>query len=114
MKKIITLLSVFAVFGIVPQAHAISAGDLKGWNMFTSGAPQNIVANILNYVLFIVGLLAVGYLIYGGIIYLTAAGNEDKTKAGKNAIVTAVIGLIIIAIAILIVRWVAGALNLPI
>lgn len=68
---------------------------------------------IAGWVLWIAGALALIYLIYGGIIYITAAGNEEKTKAGKSALLSAIIGLVIIALAYAIIKWVAYILQTP-
>jgi hypothetical protein len=70
-----------------------------------------ILERVINWVLTLAAALAVIYLIYGGIIYITAAGNEEKTKAGKNALIGAVIGLVIIFLSYLIIGWVGNILR---
>jgi TRAP-type C4-dicarboxylate transport system permease small subunit len=70
----------------------------------------DILLNIVSWILWLAGAFALIYLIYGGIIYITAAGNEEKTKAGKNAIVYAIIGIAIVVLSFVIVNWIGDIL----
>lgn len=65
-----------------------------------------IAKDILNLVSIIAGMVTVFMVIYGGFRFLTSAGNPESTKAGKNAILYAFIGLIIIAFAQIMVKFV--------
>ena len=49
---------------------------------------------VINFMAAGVGVLAVGGLIYGGIVYSTSAGNPEKTKKGRGIIRDVVIGII--------------------
>ena len=104
----------WALAGLVllPQtALAVTPSQLPGWGVIPGAyTPQQIIASVLTWILYIVGALAVAYLVYGGIVYITAAGNEERTKTGKGIVLQAIIGLIIIALAILIVFWLSLAL----
>lgn len=66
---------------------------------------------IVTIALFIGGALAVIYLIYGGVLYVTAAGDQEKATAGRTAIVNAVIGVIVIGLALALVTWLNNALG---
>lgn len=57
---------------------------------------REFVLKAVNFVLGFLGLIAVLIVIYAGILYLTAAGEEEKTGKAKKAITFAVIGLIIV------------------
>lgn len=57
---------------------------------------RQFVLNIVRFVLGFLGLGAVVVVIYGGILYVSSAGNEEGATKGKNAIKYAVIGIIII------------------
>lgn len=75
------------------------------------GLPAFIVKiglNVIEFMLQLVGYLAVGYIIYGGFRYLTSAGSPDDIAAGKKTILNAVIGLVISIFSIGIVNIVAG------
>lgn len=58
---------------------------------------------VINYALGIAFFVAVIYLIYGGFLYITSAGNEESAEKGKNAIVYSLIGVVIIVLSFVIV-----------
>jgi len=67
---------------------------------------KNIIANVVNILLYIVGVLSVIMLIYGGIRYATSAGNAANVTSAKNTIMYALIGLVIALLAYAIVHFV--------
>ncbi len=54
-----------------------------------------IVAAIIEILLRIAALAAVGYVIYGGVEYTISRGEPDKTAKARGTIINAVIGLVI-------------------
>lgn len=52
---------------------------------------------VLNIVLLIAALLVFGFLIMGGIEWVTSGGDKGKTESARNKLTAAIIGLIIIA-----------------
>lgn len=56
----------------------------------------------------VAGALAFIYLIYSGILYLTAAGNPDAAKKGQQGIINAIIGIVVIVAAWTILTIVAN------
>mgnify|MGYP001114460067 CR=1 FL=1 len=89
---------------------AINFGDFKLFeNLSTTGVGLNeLIANIIQVILYVAGVMAIIYLIYSGILYLTAAGNPDSAKKGQQGIINAIIGIIIIVLVWVIARSVAG------
>lgn len=67
-----------------------------------------IVLNVLNFLLAIVGTLTLIMLIVGAIMYLTAAGDEDRIDKGKKLIKYAIIGIVVALAALVIVKQIAG------
>ena len=61
---------------------------------------------VTNALLGIAGTLSVIFLIVGGIMYTTSAGNESTTKKAKSTITGAIVGLIISLMAFAIVNFV--------
>jgi len=70
---------------------------------------SGIANNALTIILLVSGVIAVFYLIYSGFQYLTAGGNDEKTKSARKGIINAVIGIIIIMAAFFLVRLVVSA-----
>ena len=78
---------------------------------------DGVVTQIINVFLYIIGIISVIMLIFGGFLYITSAGNPEKVKNAKNTIMYAIIGLIIAIFAYAIINWVVtqteGAAVLP-
>lgn len=64
---------------------------------------QAAASKVIEIILLIAGVLAVIYLIYSGILYITAAGNPDSAKKGQQGIINAIIGIVIIVAAYFII-----------
>ena len=72
---------------------------------------DSVVIRIIDIALFVGGGIAVLYLIYGGVTYVTAGGDQEKATQARTIIVNAIIGVVIIALALTLVTWVGGALS---
>ena len=99
-SKIIGKISVFLALFVPFAESAIAAG----WAAPSrpTGAPNNFnkaIMNLTNWILGFVTMIAVLALIWGGINYLTSAGNEDQARTGKKIIQYALMGLVICGIA---------------
>lgn len=68
------------------------------------------VARIINVFMGLLGIIAVVIILYGGFIWMTAAGNEERVDKARKMIVAGVIGLAIILSAYAIARFVVNAL----
>ena len=66
------------------------------------------ITNILYTIIGIAGLVAVVFVIIGGVNYMTSSGDAGKLEKAKKTILYACIGLIICALAFAIVNWVIG------
>ena len=82
----------------------------KGADMTNSGGSNqnlpDIITTIINVMLFIAAALAVIMIIYGGIRYITAHGDEKQVKVAKDTIVYSVAGLIIAILAYALVTFI--------
>lgn len=70
---------------------------------------KSIATTIIKYFSYIVGVIAIIFILYGGFKYITSGGDSSKVTTAKNAIIYAIIGLIIVALAQFIVNFVLGA-----
>jgi len=77
--------------------------DPKGEKDLT---PQTFIGQVINGVLGIVGSLALAMFIYGGVIWMTAAGNAEQVTKGKNVLIWATLGIVIIFSSYALVRFV--------
>lgn len=55
-----------------------------------------MIGGALNYIVGIVGSMALLMFIYGGFLWMTASGSSEKIQAGKNVLVWATIGIFVI------------------
>ena len=120
----LTLLTFFGFTGLVaaqnpnPQDSLCTGAD--GLQLTTSpnagscaasgeGAEEglnSLIADIINIFSVIVGIVAVIMIIYGGFRYITSGGDSGNITTAKNTILYAIIGLVIVARAQFIVRFV--------
>ncbi|HTK05178.1 MAG TPA: pilin [Candidatus Eisenbacteria bacterium] len=54
-----------------------------------------IIGRVISVILGLLGSISLVMFVYGGITWMTAAGNDEKIKKAKNTIVYAVFGLIV-------------------
>jgi len=72
--------------------------------------PNKVIAGVLTTVYTWAGIICVLIIIIGGYLYTTSAGDASQTKRGKNAILGACIGLVMIMMAFVITQFVIGRL----
>ena len=66
---------------------------------------------ILDDLIRIATLVAVGYVIYGGFQYMTSNGDPGGTKKAQQTIINALVGLVIAILAASIVSFIGGKLG---
>jgi hypothetical protein len=84
---------------------AITTGDVKMWMI------PFFIRYVLEFIIGIAGLLAVGGVVYGGYLYLFAGLSDDKDK-GKNAIKNSLIGLVLVLTAWAVVNIVISLVTM--
>ncbi len=124
IQKIKTvLLSLTLIFGFVgtialPASAAICSGSAKdcigkGVDKIDNGNTTSLdtfVKNIINVLLFVVGIAAVVMIIIGGLRYVVSGGDQSQVTGAKNTILYSVVGLVVAALAYAIVNFVVDKL----
>ncbi len=67
---------------------------------------NKLVGQIINIFSIVVGIVAVIMIVYGGFRYITSGGESGNVTNAKNTILYAIIGLVIVALAQFIVKFV--------
>jgi len=67
---------------------------------------NSLLRKIINIFSALIGVVAVIMIIFGGFRYITSGGNDTSVTSAKNTILYAIIGLVIVALAQLMVRFV--------
>lgn len=69
------------------------------------------VANVSSSISSVAAILAIGFVIYGGYLYIFSGGDAGKTAAGRKTLYAAFIGLAIIVLANVIFNTIRIVLN---
>jgi hypothetical protein len=72
---------------------------------------SKIITNVINAILFALGIAAVIMIVLGGIRYTTSNGDSGAITGAKNTILYAVVGLIVAIMAYTIVNFVLARLG---
>ncbi len=125
MKKIITIfLILFSVVVLFNLAFAKEGdGDPKDEGL---GDPKStvslnnplgstkdvptLIGKVINGVLGVVGSLALLMFIYGGFMWMLSAGNEKMVEKGKNTLMWAAAGLVVIFMSYTLVKFIIDQL----
>ena len=67
------------------------------------------ISNLVGILLGIVGVVGVGFFIYGAYLYLTASGSPHQMERGKSAMMTALAGIVLALVAYGVVELVIDA-----
>lgn len=95
-------------------ANELGVSTVSGCETSNEAADTSIdelITNIVNIFSVIVGVIAVIMIIIGGFRYVTSGGDSSNVTSAKNTIMYAIIGLIIVALAQIIVRFVLNQSN---
>lgn len=134
IKKIKALLTSFALFSMVAapvaapavvyaQDSATEQGLCAGTNLDVNDTScevdseaagervNDILTTIINLFSLLVGVVSVIMIIFGGFRYITSGGNDSSVASAKNTIIYAIIGLVIVALAQFIVRFVLSKVT---
>ncbi len=86
-----------------------SSGGCNGTDISTG--VKNIAVSVVNILSVVVGIVAVIMIIYGGFRYITSGGESGNVSGAKNTLLFAIVGLVIVALAQVIVHWVIGSAS---
>lgn len=127
MKKFLApALAFLAIFGLVALdsgsstafAQAVQGGLIDGADRPDNltqattnyeGSFRRALTTIVNYFLFFLGLIATIMVIYGGFLYIVSAGDDGIKDKGKNILLYAAIGIIIVLISYALVNTLLSA-----
>lgn len=115
-KKCILGALIGLALGVVAPMFFREIGTLLGWTGL-GGASAVIPAgpslltmamNVVNFLLSIIGVIAIIMLVVGAFMYLTAAGDESRIDTGKSIVKYSLIGITVALSALVLVRMVVN------
>ena len=108
MKKSLIIVFTFVLFALtVLPALALDVG--LSYGTFTGLGTKDLregVMAIVRILLGFLGIIAIIIMLYGGFVWMTAAGNEEKVDSAKKIITAGIIGLVIIFVSFAIANFV--------
>lgn len=111
MKKIAYSLSTLIAFTFTAtQAFAATTVNACPGNGFSAlcfsdpGALGRVIGSLITFGFALIGLVALAFLVWGGIKWLTSQGEKAEVEGARNHIINAVIGLIVIFLSYLVVN----------
>ncbi|MFA6215481.1 MAG: hypothetical protein WC768_02860 [Patescibacteria group bacterium] len=108
MKKSLIIASTVCLFALtVMPALALNVGLEYG--TYTGLGTKDLregIMSIINVLLGFLGIIAIVIVLYGGFVWLTSAGNEEKVGQAKKIITSGIIGLVIIFVSYAIASFV--------
>ncbi|MCK5332356.1 hypothetical protein KAJ41_00635 [Candidatus Parcubacteria bacterium] len=110
-----THLILLSVLLFVSYASTALANIASGWA--TPAKPGGVAddvdsafINMTNWILGFISILAVLFVIWGGVMYLTSAGDENKAESGKKTITYALLGIVIAGLAYAMIKIIVGTI----
>lgn len=105
-------------FGLVPWYHYLrldktcSIPDAFSQNLLSASGPiPLILLAVVDDLLRIAGIVAVAFVIYGGIQYVTSQGSPEQTAKAQATIINALVGLAIALVAVALVSFLGNRLG---
>lgn len=110
-KSLIILTTLIFALTAVPALATLDVG--LDYGTYTGLGTKDLregVMNVVNVLMGFLGIVAIIIILYGGFVWLTSAGNEEKVGQAKKIITAGIIGLVIIFISYAIATFVINSL----
>ena len=107
-------LAIVLLSNVILNTIRIARGADFSANCVTSNAcldGNTMVTNTIHWVTSVAGIVAAIFVVYGGISYVTSAGEPSKLQKAKQMITYALIGLAIIGLAEIITAFVGNMIR---
>lgn len=82
-------------------------------NTTATTSANDLINKAVGWILSITFAIAVLFLILGGFWYITSAGNETLATKGKQTVINAIIGIVIIILAYVVLTAVVSFVTTP-
>ena len=66
---------------------------------------------MLDAVYFWMGIVAVGFVVYGGFLYVLSSGDPGRVKKAKDTLLYAVIGIVVVLVAFIVTRFIINGVG---
>ncbi len=111
MTKSYKKILLFSLLAIFLMSANVQAALVDVDNPISTTDFNELVDNVLDWVLGIAASVALLMLIAGGIMYATAAGSEEKLKSAKKTILYAILGVVVVILSYSMIVVLHGILT---
>lgn len=132
LSQVVNMISVFGAgcadktfFGLLPWHHYLTKKEEPGppgadavCTIVFNPLPANGRSDILLILLVIIddllrlaGLVAIGFIIWGGVLYLTSQGAPDQTQKAQQTLQNAIVGLVLCVLSIGLVTFIGARIG---
>lgn len=99
-------------FYYLPQSSFSTDCSITKFQALGSNSGFLLIAlAIIDDLIRVAGLVAIGYVIWGGLQYITSQGSPDMTKKAQQTIINALIGLVLAVVAASLVSFIGVRLS---
>ena len=120
MKRLFALLStplmfLFPKLAFAQEAESLNLcpeGQFSAFCRVSSGDFGGIIGTAIIVIFIVAIVIALIWLVIGGIKWITSSGDSSKVEAARNQIIAAVIGLIIVFLSFFILNFVLSLFDL--
>ena len=106
-NKIISKIYLLAFLILLPFTAQAQTLD----NPISATSVDQLVVNITQGMLALLGSAAFLVFIYGGVLFLTSGGNQERVKKGKTILIWAILGIVLIFASYAILQYIFTALG---
>lgn len=111
IRKAFYALSSASLLAPALASAQLDTGRISGDSQLESTSIVDIITSLMQWLLLIVGILAVIGFVISGILYVTAAGDEGQIDKAKKALVYSIIGIIVALIGLIVITAVTNLLG---
>lgn len=120
-RAVLTAIAFFigatAVFGLpaLAQTTALDRLQRTSKGIYSTSKPQSleqIIGGVIQTLLGIMGIVLLIYVIYGGYLWMTAQGDDQKVGKARKIISNTVVGIAIIFLAYFLTKFIINELVL--
>lgn len=106
---IVSLMALPMVVGAADYGAVPTRSDLQP--VLGDATLTDLITSIIGIVMSFLGVIAVLIMLWGGFIWMTAGGEQDKVDKAKKLIISGIIGLVIIFAAYAIASFVIANMQ---
>lgn len=99
--------------GAVCEGIGIAGGGSSDCSDSGGLTVEGVIKNVINILSLVIGVVAVFMIMFAGFKFITANGDANAVSSARNTIIYAIVGLVVAALAQVIVKFVLVKVTTP-